>query len=151
MCSFEFDEEMEGVVYKFNGERLYNLKNTPDKYNSDTVSALFTEEMNKLIDSGLTTVFVKYDWNILDGLKRVADDYNRLFASRWVFVSFFHDDKDTLKLPVSGPPYAGPIDQKADWLLDMAELPFIKKVEIPLDTVLTWDYIKELFQEYVEW
>jgi hypothetical protein len=150
VCSFEIDDEMKKNVYRFSPERIYKLREN-DNYSSETASPIFDEEMHKLIDDGRTTVLVKYDPDFIKGYKHAADDYDRLFASRWVFVTFFHGDDDTRKLPVNGPDYDGPIDQKAEWLLDIAELPFLKKVEIPLDMVLTWDYIKDLFQEHVVW
>jgi hypothetical protein len=148
LCSFEFDEELEEGVYKFSYERMYKLRDETDNFNSETVSALFTEDMNTLVADGRTTVFVKWDKDILEGFKRAADDYDQYFASRWVFVTFFHDDEDTRKLPASNPANGDSLDGKAEWLLAMAETPFIKKVEIPLDKVLTLDYIKELFQTY---
>jgi hypothetical protein len=148
VCSFEFGEDIEEGVYRFSYEGIYKLRDETNNYNSETASAEMTKEMDKLVASGRPIVFVQWDWDMLKGFKHAAEDFYKHFASRWVFVSFFHNDVDTRKLPVSDPDFADPIEEKADWLLDMTEFPFIKKVEIPLNAVLTLDYVKELFQEY---
>jgi hypothetical protein len=148
VCSFEFGEDIEEGVYRFSYEGIYKLRNETDNYNSETASAEMTKETNKLMASGRTTVLVDWDRDMIKAFKYAAEDFYKYFASRWVFVSFFHDDIDTRKLPVSDPDFADPIEEKAEYLLDMGEFSFIKKVEIPLNATLSLDYIKELFHEY---
>jgi hypothetical protein len=151
ICSFEFDGDLEKNVYKIFDDPLYTVRDDEATCTVEKIMALFKDATDKLFADGRTTVLVKHDWLMLDGLRQFAIQFDQQFASRWVFVSFFHSDADTLKLPVSDSEYAGPIDEKADCLLDLAYFPLIKKVEIPLDMVLTWDYIQDLFKEHVVW
>ncbi|MDR3324529.1 MAG: hypothetical protein LBS82_00880 [Spirochaetaceae bacterium] len=143
---------MEEHLYRFNSDRLYYMEkyvDDPKSITSESASVIFNEEMQKLFaDPMRTLVFAKSQMSVIGGLKLAANEYERRFASHWFFVSFFHNDKDTAKLPVTHPRYADPIEEKAQWILDMTEFPFVKKVEIPLDKVITLKYLKKLFRDF---
>lgn len=147
VCSFEFDNQVDDGIVKVFDERLYN----PSKFkNSEEASAVFTAVMNRLMEMKNNTVLMEFNVPLANGLAMAAEEFNKRWGSRWLCLSFFHSDEDTLKLPKTGGDcYADVLEQKLDWIMAMNEVPFVKKVEIPLDAVITAKHLRDWFKEYL--
>jgi hypothetical protein len=147
VCSFELDKDLDDGIVKVIDERLYH----PDLFkDSEEANAVFSAIMYKLMEMENNVVLMEFNVPLAKGLAAAAKEFYERYGSRWLCLSFFHSDEDTLKLPkTGGDQYADVLDQKLDWVLAMTEVPFVKKVEIPLDAVITAEDLKGWFKEYL--
>jgi uncharacterized protein YkuJ len=84
---------------------------------------------------------------ILD--ERLKRGYFEKRGDRVLVVSFFHSDEDTKTLMYGGDPQ-DLLESKFSWIAAILQAkPFIKAVEIPMDFMLTKDYMRGLFEQYV--
>jgi len=145
VCSFEFDKQVDDSIIKVFDELLYN----PERFKSaEEGSAHFSALMYRLMDMKSNLVLMEFNPSLALGLETAAKEFGKRWGTRWLVLSFFHSDEDTLKLPQTDD-YADSLEQKADWLLAMNNVPFVKKVEIPLDAVITEEDIRGWFKEYI--
>jgi len=147
VCSFEFDRKTDDIITRVFDEKLYN----PGKFkDSEEASARFNAVVWRLLEMRSNLVLMEFNIPLAMGLADAAKDIRRRWGSRWLALSFFHSDEDTLKLsPPAAEDYPDILEQKIDWIMAMNEVPFVKKVEIPLDMVITARDIRRWFKEYM--
>jgi len=147
VCSFEFDKQLEDGIVKVIDDRLYH----PDKFkDNEEANAVFNALIWRLVDMENNLVLMEFNLPLAKGLEDAAKMFRQKYGSRWLALSFFHSDEDTLKLPKpDGTDYADILEQKLDWIMAMNDVPFVKKIEIPLDAVIKKKDLMRWFKEYM--
>ncbi|MDR3275756.1 MAG: hypothetical protein LBT11_00870 [Treponema sp.] len=156
VCSFEFDDAMEDAIFRLANKQNYRMELWKDM---KAAERFFYDAVGEILESKRTTVLLGANPFLLKWLHTAGEGLAEERGCKWLFVSFFHSDEDTAQLepaltltlepnPVLTRTGETALDQKAGTLLAMAALPFVKKVEIPLDKIITEQYLQELFEEY---
>jgi hypothetical protein len=159
VCSFEFDDALEDKLFKLEDKRFYDIAVLKSLKTLEDMNQLFHAATKDILSSGRNTVLLGANPAILLGLHGLGNLLEEENGHQWLFFTFFHSDDDTAlldPLPLdpdeTEAPGAAPaetiLEQKMKCLLAMTYMPFVKKVEIPLDTVITEKYLQELFEQY---
>jgi hypothetical protein len=111
-------------------------------------AAVFSENFEKALLSGMPFITMPYT----PLLAKVLDDcLHKDFSGsldKWLCISFFHDDEDTAKITfVDG---EDPLVYKARLLEGLNMFPFIKKITIPYDLLITYPALCEIIENTVE-
>jgi hypothetical protein len=97
--------------------------------------------------AGLSIITMPYTPMMAKVLHVCLHKYFSDCLDNWLCVAFFHDDKDTASLTLG----AGdnPLDYKITLLRDLLKYPYIKKIEIPCNLLLTYPSIYSLVETVV--
>jgi len=68
-------------------------------------------------------------------------------GDRWLFLSFFHSDDDTVKM-ITGWTDEQILEEKFSWMSGMMNYPFVKQVEIPINETITEEFLRDLFEQH---
>jgi len=147
VSSFELEKKLEDGIIRVFDAKLYS----PSRFkNNEEANDHFNAVMRGLLLRQSNLVLLQYNVPLARGIADAAKVFREKYDSRWLALSFFHSDEDTLKLPKpSSERYADIIEQKVDCIMAMDEVPFVKKVEIPLDAVIKQNDIRRWFKEYI--
>jgi hypothetical protein len=104
--------------------------------------AVFNPNFENALKSKKSVITLGYNHFMAKVIKICLDKYYSDCLFLWKVVSFFHDDIDTAKIDLDDE--VNSLDDKLYLLTDMLNFPFIKKIEIPYDAVLTTGYLGEL-------
>jgi hypothetical protein len=126
---------------------FFDDKNFPDKITLEEFKKyrdLFMEKVEPVLKE--KNIFV-FDFNFMNSLilHGIKTRMEKLGMAFWLFVSFFNDDSENIK---NGKNAEAIIDKKVKLLEDMMTFPYIQKIEIAADGVITEQYLLELFEDY---
>jgi hypothetical protein len=149
-CNVFFDLGMENIIFEMDDEALFNpalWKDGPD------ISSRLSDMVNRLIASGKNIVFMRYQPDILRAMGGLAEEIQTKFGDVWLFITFFHNDHDTVFINRPIPPGEMPerkkeLDRKAEWILALGQFPFVKMIEIKGGETLKLKTLQEMFTEY---
>ena len=102
-------------------------------------NVVFLDNLMRALRSRIPIITIGYNHLIGKALEIHLQNYHNDGVDFWPVVSFFHDDESTSQIPC--PPDVDPLDEKALIIYDMLDFQFIKKIEIPYNSVLTKAYL----------
>jgi hypothetical protein len=140
---FEFAPEMNDNVYHFSYDIYNEVEGLKE---SDTLSGLFMDNMNRAIDLDKAIMVINYNAHFASIVKRIIDDIKREKIQHVFCLSFFHDDKITGNLRRKNR-VSNMLDQKFSIIESMLDFPFIKKFDIPHNLCITEDYLTGILRE----
>lgn len=149
-CDAFFELGMEREIFDMDDAALFN----PAPGNGGTdVSLRLRDTINRLIASGKSTVVMPYHPDILQAMGDLAAEILKKFGDVWLFLAFFHNDRDTLSMNrplqwTTDQEQQEGMERKAEWILTLGAFPFVKMVELGVKETITLKMIQELFTEY---
>jgi hypothetical protein len=126
-------------IYRISDKRFFDMALYT---NLKSFMAIFNANFENALQSGKAVFTLGYNHLMAQVIKVCLEKYfgDCLFA--WKIVSFFHDDADTAKIIYADGQNA--LNDKSVILLDMLNYPFIQKIEIPYNAVITTEYLADL-------
>jgi hypothetical protein len=112
-----------------------------------TFITVFNETFEKALQSGMPVITIPYTPLMARVLHVCLHKYYSGLLDHWLCVSFFHDDKDTAKITLASG--ESPLDYKVEILKELLVFPFIKKIEIPYDFLLTYPSLYNLLETVI--
>jgi hypothetical protein len=110
-----------------------------------TFVPVFNENFEKALQSGMPIITMPYTPLMAKVLQACLDKYFSGSMDNWLCVSFFNNDNDTAKIILSGG--ESPLEYKAELLKELPDYPFIKKIEIPYDYLITYPSLYQLIED----
>jgi hypothetical protein len=109
-----------------------------------TFVPVFNENFEKALQSGEPIITMPYTPLMAKVLQVCLQKYYSGFLDSWLCVSFFNNDDDTAKITL----FNGekPLEYKAELLKELLDYPFIKKIEIPYDYLITYPSLYQLIE-----
>jgi len=169
VCCYHYDSELKARGIFLNDKKINDRRLNGDWLWSEEEKALWEAEIEaspgegewtwrgKILEEYLereprkTLVVMEYDamsaWLFIELARGGGGPPRPRPDERWLFLSFFHSDEDTVKM-LTGWTNERMLEEKFSWMHGMMNFPFIKRVEIPIDKTLTEEYLRDLFQEY---
>ncbi|MDR0474896.1 MAG: hypothetical protein LBH43_14625 [Treponema sp.] len=139
---FDFIPSLSNEIYYFNDSKFVIVNKDT---NIDEHAKLFVDYLKKGLLSN-HTIFV-LDFNPANAfcvyILTVLAPEN--YPIKQHSISFFHDDNTTSHL--SSDDGASILDLKSNILVDMLDFPYIKKIEIPINSLLTKENILEMLED----
>jgi hypothetical protein len=108
---------------------------------------VFNENFEKALQSDKPVITMPYTPLMAKVLQTCLHKYFSGFLDNWLCVSFFHDDDDTAAITLAGGD--SPLEYKIELLEQMLGFPFIKKIEIPRNLLLTYPSLYQLIEGVV--
>jgi hypothetical protein len=109
--------------------------------------SVFNENFEKALQSGQPIITMPYTPIMAKVLQTCLHKYFSDCLDNWLCVAFFHNDEDTASLILAGGD--NPLDYKMTLLRDLLNYPYIKKIEIPCNLLLTYPSIYSLVETVV--
>jgi hypothetical protein len=81
-------------------------------------------------------------------LETCLHKYYSDLLDHWLCVTFFHTDEDTSKITLSTG--ENPLEYKAVILKDLADYPYIKKIAIPYNLLITYPALYNLVESALQ-
>jgi hypothetical protein len=122
--------------------RLDDPDHLPDQ---ETYDKLFFQYLGEAVEKGKAIIELPYNPYMAFLLSGLTTDVEKRKITNILTVSFFHSDQDIESRSDTYREFA--LEMKFQAIDSMIRYPFIKKIEIPLDEVLTGDFFRELMQE----
>jgi hypothetical protein len=140
--SYSYDKETEDKVYYMDDPRLDDPDKLPDQ---KTYTALFFKYFGEALEKGKPVIELPYNPYMAFMLSHLKAELESHKAANILAVSFFHSDSE---VQARGDKYGKiALEMKFQIINSMIAYPFIKKVEIPIDEVVTGDFLKDLMKE----
>ena len=105
----------------------------------NTAATYYKNEIHRASNSGKSYIVMTFNQIIGSYFYTLLSDTETNNYKNWVFLTFFHDDTDTLLLKTGKKQNA--IDVKVDTLLSMQDYHFIKKLTVPYKAEITYRLI----------
>jgi hypothetical protein len=151
--TFTFSPELDDTVL-FNIDGIpYCPPRTPrDREFLVEMRQLCHEKLKEAADTGYSVILINNTPLTLEVLKEIQDVSAFPYASGWLILSFFHNDKALIKnkVKVTDTEYLNPqiiIDVKSQDCERLADYPFIKKINIPHGFKITMKYLNKLLDD----
>jgi hypothetical protein len=112
-----------------------------------TFMQVFNENFEKALQSKMPIITMPYTPLMAKVLQVCLHKYYSGYLDYWLCVSFFHDDEDTKKISLAGGD--DPLEYKLELLKELIEYPYIKKIEIPYDYLLTYPSLYQLIESCI--
>jgi hypothetical protein len=112
-----------------------------------TFVSVFSENFEKALQSRRPIISMPYTPIMAKVLQTCLHKYFSDCLDNWLCVAFFHDDKDTASLTLATGD--NPLDYKIMLLKDLLNYPYIKKIEIPRNLLLTYPSVYSLIETVV--
>jgi hypothetical protein len=109
-----------------------------------TFVPVFNENFEKALQSGMPVITMLYTPLMAQVLQVCLHKYFSGFLDSWLCVSFFHSDTDTAKISLSRG--GSPLEYKLEILKELLKFPYIKKIEIPYNYLLTYPSLYQLIE-----
>jgi hypothetical protein len=137
ISSYSYAEEIEDKLYFMDDPRLEDYDNLPDQ---KTYTDLFFKYLGEALEKARPIIELPYNpytGFLLSIFKKTVE---RNKASNILAVSFFHPDSEVQGRADEYSKFA--LDMKFETINSMIAYPYIKKIEIPIDEVITGDFLK---------
>ena len=128
-------------MYRFRDTRFNDFSTYLDV---KTFVPVFNENFEKAIQSGMPIITMPYTPHMAKVLQVCLQKYYSGFLDNWLCVSFFHDDEDTARLTFSNG--ESPLEYKKVLLTDLSGYPYIKKIKIPYNFLITYPSLYQLIE-----
>jgi hypothetical protein len=112
-----------------------------------TFVSVFNENFEKALQSGQPIITMPYTPLMAKVLQTCLHKYFSDCLDNWLCVSFFHDDEDTAVITLTSG--ENPLAYKITLLKDWLNYPFIKKIEIPCNFLLTYPSLYSLIETVI--
>jgi hypothetical protein len=110
-----------------------------------TYAKLFFQYLGEALEKGKALIELPYNPFTAFMFSLVKDKVERNKATNILAVSFFHTDQDVETR--AGEYGKAALEIKFQVIESMIQYPFIKKIEIPIDEVVTGDFMRDLMRE----
>jgi hypothetical protein len=131
-------------MYRMRDTRFYNLVTYLSIH---AFMSVFNENFEKALQSRRPIISMPYTPLMAKVLQTCLHKYFSNCLDNWLCVSFFHDDEDTAAIALTGG--ESPLDYKTMLLKDLLNYPFIKKIEIPRNLLLTYPSLYQLIETII--
>jgi hypothetical protein len=109
-----------------------------------TFVGIFSENFDRALQSGMPLISLPFSPLMAKVLQTCLHKYFAAYIDNWLCVSFFHDNEDTAKIP---PEHCeNPVAYKAAVQKGLLDFPYIKKITIPYNLLLTYPVICNLVE-----
>jgi hypothetical protein len=105
---------------------------------------VFSKKFDKALQSTQPIITMPYTPLMAKVLETCLHKYFSGFLDNWLCVSFFHDDNDTAKITLSDG--YNPLVYKAVLLKGLEPFPYIKKITIPYNFLVTYPSLYNLIE-----
>jgi hypothetical protein len=105
---------------------------------------IFNEQFEKALQSGMPIYTTPFSPLMAKVLETCLQKYFGDCIDNWLCVSFFHDDDDTAKIPFEH--CENPIEHRTAVLKGLSGFPFIKKITIPYNLLITYPSLYNLIE-----
>jgi hypothetical protein len=113
----------------------------------ETFVSVFNENFDKALQSGRPVISMPYTPLMAKVLQTCLYKYFNACLNNWLCVSFFNDADDTALITLTGGDDS--LAYKAILLKDMLNYPYIKKIEIPRNFLLTYPSLYQLLETVI--
>jgi hypothetical protein len=149
---FTLSPELDDVVFNIAGIPYSPPRTQRDIEALDEFKKLCYEKIYEAIDTHYSIILLNSTPLTLQVLKELREKPDKPNASDWLILSFFHDDEElkSNKVKVTDFEYLNPqilIDDKNKDFNRLSDYPFIKRILIPHDFLITSYYLKSLFEK----
>jgi hypothetical protein len=128
-------------MYRLRDTRFYNFATY---LNRQFFISVFNENFDKALQSKKPIITMPYTPIMAKVLEVCLDKYFSGFLDNWLCVSFFHNNDDTTNISL---PYGeSALKYKSELLHELAAYPYIKKIEIPYNLLLTYPSLYQLLE-----
>jgi hypothetical protein len=127
-------------LYRINDTRLYDITLYA---NVKTFMKVFNENFEKALQSLKTVIAVGYNHVMAQTIQICINTYFSDCLDGWRSAAFFHDDVETQNITYEDGENA--LQEKCLIIEDMLNFPFIKKIEIPYNAIITMPFLNSLF------
>lgn len=110
-----------------------------------TFVPVFNVNFEKALQSGMPIITMPYTPIMAKVLQVCLHKYFGDSLETWLCVSFFNNDNDTAKITFAND--ESPLEYKAVLLDSLLTFPFIKKIEIPYDYLITYPSLYQLIED----
>jgi hypothetical protein len=140
--SYSFAKDIEDKVYYMDAPRLDDPDHLPDEA---TYRKLFFQYLEEAVEQGKAIIELPYNPYMAFLLSGFTTEVEKRKITNVLTVSFFHSDQDVQSRADIYREFA--LEMKFQAIASMIRYPFIKKIEIPLDEVLTGDFLRDLMKD----
>jgi hypothetical protein len=140
--AFSYSEDLADKLYSMDDPRLEDPEAAADQ---KAYTRLFFEYLCRALENGKPLIELPYNPYLAWLLSLFIDHAGKEDGAKFLVVSFFHSDKDLQKRLGQNAGLA--INMQLITLKAMLNDPLIKKIEIPIDAVITDAFMKGLMQE----
>jgi hypothetical protein len=109
--------------------------------------ALFNECFQNALEADRGIITMPFTSLMAKVVNVCLDKYFFSCRENWLAISFFHSDNETLLLSGSG--MENPLEYKHLMLDSMLDYPYIKKLEIPYNKLLTFPALHQLIESAI--
>jgi hypothetical protein len=131
-------------MYRVRDTRLSDIATCLNPLSFTTV---FSENFEKALNSKEPVISMPYNPITAKVLEVCLHKYFGGFLDTWLCVSFFNDDKDTAKIAL--PNGDNPLEYKAEVIKGLLNYPYIKKIEVPYNYLLTYPSLYNLLETVI--
>ncbi|MDR1249412.1 MAG: hypothetical protein LBK63_08940 [Treponema sp.] len=140
--SYSYAEDIEDKVYYMDDSRLDDPDDLPDQ---ETYRKLFFQYLCEALEKGKAIIELPYNPYMAFLLSVFKTEIEKRKLTNILTVSFFHTDQDIESRADEYREAALEINFQA--MASMIKYPFIKKIELPIDAVLTGDFLRDLMKD----
>jgi hypothetical protein len=109
-----------------------------------TFVGVFNENFEKALQSGMPIFTMPYSPLMAKVLQTCLHKYFSDCLDNWLCVSFFHDDDETVKVPFER--CENPLEYKTAILKSLNDFPYIKRITIPHNLLITYPSLYSLIE-----
>ena len=147
---YQFSPFWDDYLYYIEDDRLNDPKESSNKgpFSKTCVTNLWKA------DKSDKSIFI-IDYSTASALliKIYIEKMHKNFPTKYLCLSFFHDDKTLSNIPTDFPDGTTSkeflLDLKFEIIQDMIKFPFIKKIEIPIGFEISGQYLTDIINEYL--
>jgi hypothetical protein len=114
----------------------------------DNFVRIFNETFEAALRSGMPVIAMPYTPVMAKVLEACLHNYFSDALDHWLCVAFFHDDDDTAKIPLER--CENPLAYKAAVLKSLRDFPYIKKITIPYNLLITYPSLHNLIENALQ-
>jgi hypothetical protein len=106
--------------------------------------SVFNENFEKALQSAQPIITMPYTPLMAKVLETCLHKYYSGFLDNWLCTAFFHNDEDTAKIPLASG--ENPLEYKSVLLKTLDDFPYIKKITIPYNLLITYPSLYNLIE-----
>ena len=150
--TFTLSPELDDVVFNIAGIPYCPPRTTRDREFLEEMKKLCYEKIIEAIETNYSIIIINNSPLTLQFMEELHNKTDYPNASGWLILSFFHEDTELIenKIKVTDTEYLNSqiiLDVKTKDIDSLSNYPFIKKINIPHSFQITFEYLKNLFEE----
>jgi hypothetical protein len=111
--------------------------------------SVFNEVFEKALQSTKPIITVPYTSLMAKTFDAFLNKYFSQILDNWMCFTFIHNDDDTKKIPLFNG--ESPLEYKMQILDELPDFPFIKRIEIPYNFLLTYPFLYQIIEANIEY